>query len=553
MRSRTEQIEKLTDGEFDLLIIGGGINGCGAARDAALRGLKVALVEQRDWGAGTSSRSSKLVHGGLRYLATFQLGLVRESTAERAVQTRVAPHLVKPVLFLMPVYAEHKYGLGFMNLGLWLYDTLALFRVPRRHRKYRRRKALALQPNLRAEGLRGALTFYDTATDDARLTLENGLDAEQLGAVTVNYARVTGLRRDEGGRVTGASVADVLGDRTVQVRARLTLNTTGPWTDRLLALTGDHPRPLLRSTKGAHLVFDASRLPVQHAVALIHPTDQRPLFVIPWGAQVYVGTTDLDTDADPDRIHAAAEDRDNLLEAINYYFPEARITPADIVSSWCGIRPLFAPDAEMSAQMSASKVSREHVIREEPPGLLTMVGGKLTTYRLMAAELVDQAALLLRREGKPGPGIPVSTTRDRPLPGARSMRDQADLDALASRLARDEKLPAAVATHLANTYGSRAEAVIKSAAPGDLEPLCAPHPYVWAELDFAVRQEHAQTLEDFFARRTQLLLRDPEACLKLAGAAAARMGALLDWDDKTREAQEADLVREVTDTLRCRD
>jgi glycerol-3-phosphate dehydrogenase len=547
MTTRAVQFEQLADGEFDLLIIGGGINGCGAARDAALRGLKVALVEQRDWASGTSSRSAKLVHGGLRYLATFQLGLVRESTAERAVQTRVAPHLVKPILFLMPVYKEHKNGLWFMNLGLWFYDALALFRIPKRHRMYRRRKGLALQPNLRAEGFRGALTFYDTAANDARLTLENALDAELLGAVTVNYAQVTGLETDDNGQVTGAQVTDGLGGKTVEVRARLTLNTTGPWTDRLLSLTKEHTRPMLRNTKGAHLVIDAERLPVHHAVAMIHPDDQRPLFIIPWGPHVYVGTTDYDTQTDPDRIHADTRDTDNLLKAINHYFPEAGITPKDIVSSWCGVRPLVAPHA----QMSASEVSREHVIKERPRGLLTMVGGKLTTYRLMARELVDQAVRILARDDQDGPTISACQTRDRPLPGAIAMADQADLDALAAHLTDGANLPPAVATHLANTYGCRAKEVLRGAAPEDLELLCPPLPYVWAELNYNVRVEHARTLVDFFARRTQLLLRDPKGCLNLAPAVAERMGELLGWDAETRQAQESTLAAEVHDTLRC--
>ncbi len=553
MTARADLFEQLADGEFDLLIIGGGINGCGAARDAAQRGLKVALVEQRDWASGTSSRSAKLVHGGLRYLATFQLGLVRESTAERAVQTRVAPHLVKPILFLMPVYAQHKHSLWFMNLGLWVYDALALFRIPKIHRKYRRRKALTLQPNLRAEGLRGALTFYDTAANDARLTLENALDAQQLGAVTVNYARVTGLVSNADGHITGARVTDALGDQTVNVRARLTLNTTGPWTDRLLALTGVHTRPTLRNTKGAHLVIDAGRLPVHHAVAMIHPEDQRPLFIIPWGPHVYVGTTDFDTEEDPDHIHADTRDLNSLLEALNHYFPEARITPKDIVSSWCGIRPLVAPDA----QISASAVSREHVIHEEPRGLLTMVGGKLTTYRLMARELVDQAARILATKPRPGhadgPKIASCQTRDRSLPGAVGIRDQTDLDDLAARLTDRDNLPPVVATHLANTYGCRAEELLRSAAPEDLQLLCPPLPYVWAEIDYNVRTEHARTLVDFFARRTQLLLRDPEGCLKVASLTAERMGDLLGWDDETRQAQESALGREVRDTLRCRE
>ncbi|MFH2005774.1 MAG: glycerol-3-phosphate dehydrogenase/oxidase [bacterium] len=549
MAARADRFEQLAEGIFDVLILGGGINGTAAARDAALRGLRVALVEKRDWASGTSSRSAKLVHGGLRYLATFQLGLVRESTAERAVQMKVAPHLVKPLEFLLPVYADHKHGLWFMNLGLWLYDTLALFRVPKRHRMYRGKRTLSLQPNLRKEGLKGALTFCDTATDDARLTLENALDAEALGAVTLNYARVTGLLRGDDGRVTGAEVTDELTGRCVSVHARVTLNTTGPWTDRLLALTGDH-EPLLRPTKGAHLVLRAERLPVQYAVGMIHPQDSRPLFVIPWGTHVYVGTTDFDTAADPDEIYCGQDDRDNILEAINHYFPEAEITPKDIVGTWCGLRPLVAP----ASAMSASKVSREEVVQEAPPGLITMAGGKLTTYRLMAQRLVDRAVTTLRRSGELPAKVQRCQTRNRPLPGAVGLRGRNDLDAIASRLTAREQLTPAVATHLAHTYGARAQAVVECAQDADdLLPLCPPLPYVWAEVDFSVQQEQSCTLEDFFARRTQLSLRDPEGCLDVAGEVATRMGHLLRWDDEqTRAAVEAFLA-EVRRTLQCRE
>jgi len=550
MQARAERFEQLADTTFDLLIIGGGINGTAAARDAALRGLRVALVEKCDWASGTSSRSAKLVHGGLRYLATFQLGLVRESTAERAVQMKVAPHLVKPLEFLLPVYADHKHGLWFMNLGLWFYDTLALFRVPKRHRMYRPKRTLTLQPNLRKEGLKGALTFYDTATDDARLTLENALDALALGAVTLNYARVTELPRDDDGRVTGAEVTDELTGRTTTVHAHVTCNTTGPWTDRLLRLTGDHDRPLLRPTKGAHLVLRAERLPVQYAVGMIHPEDGRPMFVIPWGPHVYVGTTDFDTDTGPDEIYCGQDDRDNILEAINHYFPEAEITPQDIVGTWCGLRPLVAPESDMSA----SKVSREDVLQEAPPGLITMAGGKLTTYRLMAKKLVDRAVTMLRRSGKLTTKLQRCQTRSRPLPGARGLHGREELDAIASRLSDQEQLPPAIATHLANTYGTRAQAVVDSARDADdLQPLCPPLPYVWAEVDFSVREEQSCTLEDFFARRTQLTLRDPEGCLKVAGEVAARLGRLLEWDDtQTQSALEAFEV-EVRRTLHCRE
>ncbi|MDY0001930.1 MAG: FAD-dependent oxidoreductase, partial [Polyangia bacterium] len=291
--SRDDRFARLGEKQLDLLIVGGGITGAGAARDAALRGLRVALVDKGDWAQGTSSRSSKLVHGGLRYLETFQLGLVRESTAERAVQMRLAPHLVRPLEFMMPIYEGQKHGLHFINLGLWLYDSLALFRVPKRHRLLKGRRALSRQPNLRPDGLKGALTYFDAATDDARLTLENVLDAAALGAITVSHARATRLSKDDSGRVTGAEITDTLdpGGRKVSVSAHLTLNTTGPWADELLRMAGPTERPLVRPTKGAHIVLRAERLPLQLAVALIHPKDGRPVFAIPWGAQVYVGTT----------------------------------------------------------------------------------------------------------------------------------------------------------------------------------------------------------------------------------------------------------------------
>ncbi len=547
--TRTERLEALTGEPFDLLIIGGGITGAGAARDAALRGLRVAIVEQRDWAAGTSSRSSKLVHGGLRYLQTFQLGLVRESTAERAVQLRVAPHLVRPCEFMMPVYADHKHGLGFINLGLWLYDALALWRVPKRHRKLRPARTLARQPNLRNEGLRGSLTYYDAATDDARLTLENILDAEALGAVTASYTRVVELlRKDE--RVVGAVVQDAHTGERRPVRAQLVINTTGPFTDRLLGLQDADHRPLLRPTKGAHLVVPAARLPVQLAVAMIHPRDGRPMFAIPWGPHVYIGTTDIDYQGDFDRPYCGADDRDLILEVANHYFPEAHLTPADIVGTWCGLRPLIAP----AENMQASRVSREHILQGGEDGLLTMAGGKLTTYRLMARELVNRAVKLLRRAGRLEREITGCTTRKRPLPGSEGLADAKDVLALADRLTAQTELPPGLARHLADTYGSRVEAVLaRIEEPSDREPLCPSQPVLRVEVDHAVLAEQACSLEDFFARRTQLLLRAPEACLTAAEETAERMGALLGWDEDRRQAEIAALESEVRGSLACRD
>lgn len=550
--TREDRFARLGEGPFDLLILGGGITGAGAARDAALRGLRVALVDKGDWAQGTSSRSSKLVHGGLRYLETFQLGLVRESTAERAVQMRLAPHLVRPLEFLMPIYSDHKHGLGFINLGLWLYDSLALFRVPKRHRMLKGRRALTRQPNLRAEGLKGALTYFDAATDDARLTLENVLDAASLGAVTVSHARATRLLKDAAGRVTGAEITDVLGPggRTVPVSAHLTLNTTGPWADDVLRLAKPEKTRLVRPTKGAHIVLRAERLPLQLAVALIHPRDGRPVFAIPWGAQVYVGTTDFDYQGDFDHPFCGEDDRAVLLEALSYYFPEAGITPADIVGTWCGLRPLIAPAEEMKA----SAVPREHVlIGDEAGGLLTMTGGKLTTYRLMAKELVDRAVKLLRRTGRlPRPANPCRTG-SRPLPGAVGLTTgQTDLGALSARLEK-EGLALPLARHLAGTYGVRAPGVLACGRDAeDREPICPTLPVIWAEVEHAVRFEQAARVEDVLARRTQLALRAPEAALEAAPEVASRMGALLGWDAARQAAEVAAFTTLVEGSLCCR-
>lgn len=548
MTSRAQRLEALGAGPFDLLIVGGGITGAGAARDAALRGLKVALVDKGDWAGGTSSRSSKLVHGGLRYLETFQLGLVHESTTERAVQLRLAPHLVRPLEFMMPVYGSHKHGLGFINLGLWLYDGLALFRVVRCHKRLNSKRTLSRQPNLRPEGLKGSLTYFDAATDDARLTLENVLDAEALGAVTVSHAEVVSFLR-EGDSVAGAVVRDVFtGDRT-DVRAGLVLNTTGPFADETLSLAGADRPPLLRPTKGAHLVFRADRIPLSLAVAMIHPRDGRAMFAIPWGAHVYVGTTDIDYEGSLDHPHCGVEDRDLILEVANHYFPEAHLGPEDIVSTWCGLRPLVSS----GDSASASRVSREHVLELGPNGLLTMTGGKLTTYRLMAKELVNRAVKVLRQGGKLEGKPPRCATRDRPLPGAVGIESEADLEGLRTRLEGETGLPPAIAQHLISTHGVLAENVLATARePDDLKPMCPTEPVIWAALDYAVTHEHAATLEDFFARRTQLLLRDPEGAVRLAPAVAERMARLLGWDDARQAREVAAFTEEARAALACR-
>jgi glycerol-3-phosphate dehydrogenase len=532
---------------FDLLVIGGGITGAGVARDAAMRGLRVALVEKSDFGAGTSSKSSKLVHGGLRYLQHAAFGLVFEALSERALLLRRAPHLVRPLCFLVPAYKGQVPGLFTLDCGLWLYDAMSRFSSPRRHRTYRQRRILELEPGLHQNGLKGGIVYYDSMTDDARLTLENIIDAKAHGAQVASYACVEALLR-EGDAVRGARVRDTLvpGGATAEIRARVTINATGPWSDGILGLASGAPSALLRPTKGVHIVVDAGRLPVRHAVVMVAPQDGRVLFAIPWSdpedgsaARTVIGTTDTDFKGDPDQVAADEADVDYLLTCANHYFPQARLQPQDILATWAGLRPLVAPQTEIA---HASQVSREHQLLEQP-GLITIAGGKLTTYRRMAAQGVDAA---LRQLGKAPRDLPCPTA-GAPLPGAAGLpgdgRDGAAAVAALEAALRQLEHPAIdaqVARHLARTYGTRAlalAAALRDAPAADTERLDPELPYLMAEVDLAVRQEEALRLEDVLARRLPLLLRGRDQGLACAGRVAARMAGLLGWTDARRDAE----------------
>ncbi|MGN6105456.1 MAG: glycerol-3-phosphate dehydrogenase/oxidase, partial [Kofleriaceae bacterium] len=300
----------MTSPAYDVVVIGGGFVGAGLARDAALRGLKTILFEKSDYASGTSSKSSKLVHGGLRYLEQGEIGLVFESVSERRVQTRVAPHLVRPLPFIIPIYKGAKPGLELMNVGLWIYDSLALFRAPKLHRTFRGTKAaLALEPQLRVEGLRGALEYYDCATDDARLVLENAIDARALGAECHTYTEVTGFERAADRRITGVSVHDRLTGRTWSVSCRVAILAAGAWTDEMIRrFEVPMDRPLLRRTKGVHIVLPRERLPLARAITLLSPVDGRVMFAIPWRERTVLGTTDTDFTGSADEVAADADD-----------------------------------------------------------------------------------------------------------------------------------------------------------------------------------------------------------------------------------------------------
>ena len=526
----------MSDDSYDLVVIGGGITGCGIARDAALRGLRVALFEKNDYASGTSSKSSKMIHGGLRYLEQGEIGLVFESVSERRVQTQVAPHLVRPLPFLIPIYKGVRPGFEIMNVGLWIYDSLALFRSPRLHKTFRGTKAaLALEPQLRPDGLRGALEYYDCATDDARLVLENALDAAALGAAMHTYTEALRFERAAGGRITGVVVRDRLHDRTWTVHGRAVVLAAGAWTDEAIRrFELPIERPLLRRTKGVHVVLPREKLPLARAITLISPVDGRVMFALPWRERTVLGTTDTDFTGTADEVAADANDVQYLCDSGNGYFPGANLAPSDVIATWAGLRPLIAAPANVDE----SDVSREHEVFTRTEGLVIIAGGKLTTYRRMARQTVDAALGLLAEIGDTG-GLAVTrtSTKARPLPGAVGLEPStlAGVAAIGRRLMAEHGLDVDTATHLCGVYGTRAvdlgEEIARDRALGErIDPEL---PYVWAEIEFAARRDLARTLEDVLARRVPLLLVSRDQGLGVCEAVAARLAPILGWDAAT--------------------
>ncbi|HUI06723.1 MAG TPA: glycerol-3-phosphate dehydrogenase/oxidase [Verrucomicrobiae bacterium] len=400
------ELSALTGQEFDVLVIGGGIFGAGVARDAALRGLRVALVEQSDFASGTSSRSSKLIHGGFRYLAQRNFRLVFESCRERRILQRIAPHLVHPLPFLFPIYAGSPVSLGKLRLGMTLYDCLALYRNVGPHRTLSPSAALAAEPALSRDGLLGAVRFYDCQEDDARFCVENVLHAAELGAVCANYCAVTGFAT-RGDRVIAASVADRLGTDTFEVAARVFVNAAGPWVEKVCSLTPfGATQPLLSPAKGVHLLLP--KLTERHAIVFSNRRDGRILLVVPWGDGSLVGATDTDFRGDPGAVRVERSDIEYLLTEVRALFPDASISESDIVATTAGVRPLLRSDAA-----TPSARSREHRIARHGRNLLSIAGGKYTTFRLIAQQAVDAVYEML--DMMPAPCL----TTEEPLPNRR--------------------------------------------------------------------------------------------------------------------------------------
>jgi glycerol-3-phosphate dehydrogenase len=536
----------LGSGVFDLLVVGGGITGAGVARDAAARGLRVALVERDDFAAGTSSRSSRLVHGGVRYLEHGHLGLVFEASRERRTLLATAPHLVRPLAFTWPVYRGARVPRWKLAAGLALYDALALWRNVGAHRALGAAGVLAREPALRADALVGGAAYWDAATDDSRLTLATALDAEALGAVLLTHAEVAGLAfaaDGEGARVRAAvrdrldgpddpaACGDPSGDRAggpcVEVRARVVVNCAGPWADRVRALAEPGAPMAVLGAKGVHVLVPAARVGNRGALTLAAPRDGRVMFVLPAGGTAaaqftLVGTTETPAVHGPDAVRATAADVDYLLEAVNHHFPDAALTDDDVVSAWAGVRPLAALRGAGTAGGGTGAASREHAVEVDGRGLVTVSGGKLTTYRAMAAQVVDVAATALLG-ARPAP----ANTAHRPLPGG----EVADLDAEAARAAAAAG-DAAAGRRLAHAHGVRWPEVwaLADAVPALGAPLVPGLPYVGAEFVHAVRREHARTLADLLVRRTPVAFETRDAGRAAARGAAALVAGELGWD-----------------------
>jgi len=525
-------LDRLAGERFDVLVIGGGITGAGAALDAASRGLRVALVETRDLASGTSSRSSKLIHGGLRYLEQFDFKLVYEALRERdLLVSKLAPHLVKPVSFLYPLYkkvVERPY----VGAGLVLYDAMEGTRRPvPHHRHLTARGALKRAPALSPVRLAGAMVYYDAQVDDARHTLTVARTAAAHGTVIGTRLSAVGLLRSaDGERVTGARVRDVEPGRVFEVSAQAVVVCAGVWTDLVHELAGVRAGYRVRMSKGVHIVVP--RAAVDASTGMILRTEKSVLFFIPWGEHWIVGTTDTDWSGDRAEPAATGQDVEYILAAANRVLARP-LTRADVTAVYAGLRPLVDPNLGNGSRPT-TKLSREHVVDVPVPGLASIAGGKFTTYRLMARDVIDAAVADFGREF--GREVPGSVTDQVPLLGADGL---AAVQPAAGRLAEDYGVSQAAVEHLLGRYGTLAVEVLElvRADAGLGRPLAEGHPYLRAEVAYAVTCENALHVEDVLMRRTRLFIESADAGMAVAADVAAIMGRLLGWSRRRRAAE----------------
>lgn len=490
---RAKHIKQLKNQAYDILVVGGGITGAGIALDAAARGLKVALVEKADFAAGTSSRSTKLIHGGLRYLKQLELGIVRETGLERAILYKNAPHLVYPEKMLLPIIEGGSLGRYSTSLGLYVYDFLAGVERKERRVMLNKAKTLAQEPLLKDDILIGSGMYIEYRSDDARLVIEVLKTASQKGAVAINYAQVEDLIYEDG-VVKGALVVDVNTNEKFDIKAKKVINASGPWVDKLRKIDKSLNHKKLHLTKGVHIVVSRERLPIQQSVYFDVTTDGRMVFAIPRQDVVYIGTTDTNYDGSLEECFAEKEDVDYILKSANFIFPSANLTVDDVQSSWAGLRPLIHEDGK-----SPSDLSRKDEIFISKSGLISMAGGKLTGYRKMAKRAVDVALKQMVKEG--GATFVSSSTKELTLSGGDILGEKTIQDLEKTLVSKFAQYPSKEVAALVNRYGSNTVEILENAK----QYADQKYPLLLAELDYSIEHEMCQNISDFVIRRTSRL------------------------------------------------
>ena len=524
---REQALVKLANQEFDVLVIGGGVTGAGTALDAASRGLSVALIEMRDWAAGTSSRSGKLFHGGLRYLEQFNFGLVREALKERGLMLeKLCPHLVRPIEFIYPI--EHRiWERAYMGAGLFLYDTIGGAGAVPRHKHLGRKQVLARAPGLAQKSLVGGISFFDAQVDDSRHTLELVRTAAAYGAVVAPALKVVGISHDDAGAVTGADVKDLEGGSEFHIKARTVINATGVWTDALQKMAGGNSDFSVQASKGVHILVPRDR--IDSEVSVFVRAEDSVLFIRTWGAHWLIGTTDTPWEQGLDHPAASATDIEYLLRNVNRVL-NVELTVADIDGVYAGLRPLIK-----GKEGATSDLSREHAVETTVPGFTTIAGGKYTTYRVMAEDAVNAAIQDLQSRGLIQE-VAKSDTENILLIGATDLeRVQSDLRANGKNFGLNVK----GIDHLLGRYGSMSGDLtsILKYRPELAQPIAGGAGYLRVEAVYAVTHEGALHIDDILTRRTHLSIETPDQGLKAAAEVAQIMGAELGWDQDRVERE----------------
>lgn len=538
--NRNQTLNKMKEEYYDIVVVGGGITGAGIAFDAAQRGMKVALVEMQDFASGTSSRSTKLVHGGLRYLKQLQIGVVSETGKERAIVYENGPHVTTPEWMLLPMHKGGTFGPATTSLALKVYDFLAGVKKSERRTMLSVQETLAKEPLVKENGLKGGGYYVEYKTDDARMTIEVMKRAAEFGADILNYTKATGFTYDKKKKVNGIEAIDTISNTKFKIKGRKVVNASGPWVDEVRGKDYSKNNKQLRLTKGIHLVFDESVFPLKQAVYFDTESDKRMIFAIPRDGKTYVGTTDTFYNNDKTSPKVTQEDRDYIIDAINYMFPTVKVTDEDIESTWAGIRPLILEKGK-----DPSEISRKDEIWEGKSGLLTIAGGKLTGYRHMAQEIVDLVAKRLKEEYKLS--FKESNTKHTTISGG-DVGGSANFEHFIEKSLKPELysyLPEDEQRFLIKKYGSNVEKLFNIAHTKHTAEVNGLPLVYYAQLVYSIQEEMVVKPTDFLTRRTGDLYFDIHKVEQHKEAVIDTMANLLNYDNGQREDYTRELEQKI--------